>query len=88
MHAPKRKRRSERISDLCLSASQFLLVFVVSIVPLAAMDLSVKASEKAGGDRPGQASVKADEPEAGSRNLHPELQTMLWATTAWLRAIV
>ena len=71
MHAPKCKRRSDRISDLCLSASRFLLVFVVSIVPLAAMDLSVKASEKAGGDRPGQASVKADEPEAGSAELAP-----------------
>ena len=71
MHAPKCKRRSDRISDLCLSASQFLLVFVVSIVPLAAMDLSVKASEKAGGDRPGQASVKADEPEAGSAESAP-----------------
>jgi len=71
MHAPKCKRRSDRISDLCLRASRFLLVFIVSIVPLAAMDLSVKASEKAGGDRPGQASVKADEPEAGSAESTP-----------------
>jgi polysaccharide export outer membrane protein len=35
------------------------------------MDFSVKASEKAGGDRPGQASVKADEPEAGSAESAP-----------------
>ena len=89
MHAPKCKRRSDRILDLCLRTSRlFTLFLVVSIVPLVTMDSSVKASEEAGGDRPGQASVKADEPEAARRNRHPELQTMLWATTAWLRAIV
>ena len=66
MHAPKCKPRTHLISDFCFRASRFLLFLVVGIVPLAAMDFSVKASEKAGGDRPGQASVKADEPEAGS----------------------
>jgi polysaccharide biosynthesis/export protein len=66
MHAPKCKPRSDRISDLCLRTSRlFTLFLVVSIGPLVTMD-SVKASEEAGGDRPGQASVKADEPEAGS----------------------
>jgi len=35
------------------------------------MDFSVKASEEARGDRPGQASVKADEPEAGSAESAP-----------------
>ena len=72
MHAPKCKRRSDRISDLCLRTSRlFTLFLVVSIVPLVTMDFSVKASEEAGGDRPGQASVKADEPEAGSAESAP-----------------
>ena len=72
MHAPKCQPRSQRISghrisDLCLRASRlFTLFLVASIVPLVTMDFSVKASEKAGGDGPGQASVKADEPETGS----------------------
>jgi polysaccharide biosynthesis/export protein len=70
MHAPKRK--PDQISDFCLRASRLLTLFlVVSIVPLVTMDFSVKASEKAGGDRPGQASVKADEPEAGSAESAP-----------------
>jgi polysaccharide export outer membrane protein len=73
MHTPKCKPRTHRISDLCLRlrASRLLLFLIVSIVPLAAMDLGVKASEKAGGDRPGQASVKADEPEARSAESAP-----------------
>jgi polysaccharide export outer membrane protein len=64
MHAPK--PRTHRISDLYLHlrASRFLLFLVVSIAPLAAMDFSVKASEK-DRDCPGPASVRADEPEAG-----------------------
>jgi polysaccharide export outer membrane protein len=72
MHAPKCKPLSDQISDLCLRAGRlFTLFLVVSIVPLAKMDFSAKASEEAGGDRPGQASVKqalvkADESEAGS----------------------
>ena len=66
MHAPKCERHSDQISDLCLRASRlFTLFLVVSIVPLVKMDFSAKASEEAGGDRAGQASVKADEPEAG-----------------------
>ena len=77
MHAPKCKPRSDQIdqiSDLCLrgrARSGYSHYFESSIVPLASMDLSVKASEKAGGDRPGQASVKADEPEAGSAKSAP-----------------
>ena len=60
MHAPKCKPRSDQISDLCLRASRlFTLFLVVSTVPLVTMDFSAKASEEAGGDRPGQASVKA-----------------------------
>ena len=62
MHAPKRKPRSDQISDRCLRASRlFTLFLVVSIVPLVTMDFSSKASEEAGGDRSGQASVKSDE---------------------------
>ena len=73
MHAPKCMPRSEQISDLCLRASRFITLFlVVSIVPLVVtMEFSAKASEKAGGDRPGQTSVKADEPEAGVAELAP-----------------
>jgi polysaccharide export outer membrane protein len=43
----------------------FLVVSVVSIVPLVMMDFSAKALEKAGGDGATQALVKADEPAAG-----------------------
>ena len=77
MHAPKCKRRSDRIWDFCLRASRFLLFLVVSIIPLAAMDFSVKASEKAGGDSPEQASVKADELEAGSAKSAPRADDAL-----------
>jgi polysaccharide export outer membrane protein len=66
MHAPKRKPRTHRISNL---ASPFLLSLVVSIVPVAATE--ARASEKAGGDPSLQASVKADEPEAGSAKSTP-----------------
>jgi polysaccharide export outer membrane protein len=48
-----------------------LLFLIVSIVPLAAMDFGVKASEKAAADPSLQASVKADEPEAGSAESTP-----------------
>ena len=66
MHAPKCKPHSDQILDLCLRASRlFTLFLVVSIVPLVTMDFSAKASEEAGGDRLGQASVKADEPVVG-----------------------
>jgi polysaccharide biosynthesis/export protein len=66
MHAPKCKRRSDQLSDLCLRTSRLSALFlVVSIVPLVTMDFSAKASEVAGGDRPAQASVKGDEPVAG-----------------------
>ena len=73
MHAPKCKPCTLRIriSDLCLGARRLVLFLVVSIVALATMDLSVKASEKAGEDHPGQASVKADEPEVASAELAP-----------------
>src|SRR5262245_59545859 len=73
MHAPKCKPRTHRISDLCLRlhASRLLLFLIVSIVSLAAMDFGVKASEKAGADPSLQASVKADEPEAGSAESTP-----------------
>ena len=72
MHATKCKPRSDRISDLCLRASRlFTLFLVVSIVPLVTMDFSAKASEKAGGDRPGQGSIKAYEPEANSAESAP-----------------
>src|SRR6516164_8873405 len=70
MHAPKRK--PDQISDFCLRASRlFTLFLVVSIVPLLTMDFSGKASEKAGADPSLQASVKADEPEAGSAESAP-----------------
>ena len=72
MHAPKCKRHSDQISDLCLRASRlFTLYLAVSIVPLVTTDFSAKASEEAGGHRPGQASVKADESEAGVAELAP-----------------
>jgi polysaccharide export outer membrane protein len=72
MDAPKCKPHSDQISDLCLRASRlFTLFLVVSIVPLVKMDFSAKASEEAGRDRPGQASLKADEPEAGSAESAP-----------------
>ena len=72
MHATKCKPRSDRISALCLRASRlFTLFLVVSIVPLVTMDFSAKASEKAGGDRPGQDSIKAYEPHANSAESAP-----------------
>jgi polysaccharide biosynthesis/export protein len=72
MHAPKCKPHSDQISDLCLRASRlFTLFLVVSIVSLVKMDFSAKASEESGGDRPGQASLKADEPEPGSAESAP-----------------
>jgi len=59
MHAPKRTPRTQRISDLCLSASRLLALFlVVSVVPLATLDAGVKAAEE-GRDHPGQAPAKA-----------------------------
>ena len=67
MHAPKCEPRSDRAIGSCLRTSRlFTLFLVASIVPLVTMDFSVKASEEARGIIPGQASVKADEPETGS----------------------
>ena len=62
MRAPKCKPRSDRMHR---ASRLFTLLLAVSIVPLITMDFSAKASEKAGGDRPGQASVKAHEAKAG-----------------------
>jgi polysaccharide export outer membrane protein len=71
MHAPKCKPRNDRISDLSLRASRLFTLFLVVSVPLATMDFGAKASEIVGGDRPRQASVKADEPEVGSAESAP-----------------
>ena len=72
MHAPKCKPRSDPISDLCVRASRlFTLLLVVSIVSLVMTDSSVKASEEGGGNRPVQASVKADGPGTASAELAP-----------------
>ena len=94
MHAPKRNPHIRRISDLCLGASRLIALFlVVSVVPLATPGSSVKAAEEAAADHPGQAPAKADAlAETGSAPSAPtvklQVQTMLWATTAWLPAIV
>jgi hypothetical protein len=73
MHAPKRNPRIQRISDLCLGASRlFALFLVVSVVPLATLDSSVKAAEEAAADHPGQDPAKADAPaETGSAQSAP-----------------
>ena len=74
MHGPICKPRSDQISGLCLRANRLftfvLVVSVVSIVPLVTM-VSANASEKAGGDRSGQASVEANGPEAGLAETAP-----------------
>lgn len=65
MHPPKRTPSIQRISHLCLGASRFLMLFLaVSIVPLLTLDVRVKAAEEGAGDHSGQASAKADAPQA------------------------
>ena len=72
--AQRPQMSSDQILGLCLRANWlftlFLVVSVVSIVSLVTM-VSAKASEKAGGDRSGEASVAVNGPEVGLAETAP-----------------
>ena len=90
MHAPVRGRDATRVSDVFLCASRLLTVFsVLTIITLPT--LSVRASENAGGNSPPQAYVsetRSVETSSAEVTAAVPEEAELWATTAWLRAIV
>ena len=69
MQARNRKPRTRRLSDIFLRANRVIaMVAAAGIVSLAAMDLSVKASENTEGDRASASSGETGAPDTDSAN--------------------